>query len=266
MKRTPLVVGLLAVVVLAGIALPAQGQAVRLTYLYDNTVANAETKPDWGFACLVEGRGRTVLFDTGAKPLVLQHNLQALRIDVPRVQALVISHDHGDHTLGAEGLAALPGLPVHVGEHFKLPPPFLAAIDRMGAKLVAGSIPRQVFPGFDLTAELVRSGIYEQALLVDTPEGLVVVVGCAHPGIVAMLRHVADTKKRPIHAVVGGFHLLQTPADEVKAIIAEFKRLGVGWAGPTHCTGDEAIRMFREAYGNRFIAGGAGTVVNLPRS
>lgn len=266
MKGERLVVGCVAVMALAGMALSAQGPGVRLTYLYDNTVAHAETKSDWGFACLVEGHGKTVLFDTGTKPLVLQNNLQALRVDPSRIQALVISHDHGDHTLGAAGLPALPGLPVHVGEHFKLPPPFLAALDRMGAKLIAGSMPRAVYPGIELTGELVRAGIYEQGLAIDSPDGLIVVVGCAHPGIVAMLRHVAETRKRPIHAVIGGFHLMQTPDDEVKAIIAEFKALGVAWAGPTHCTGDRAIGLFREAYGDRFIAGGAGTVVNLPRS
>ena len=62
-------------------------------------------------------------------------------------------------------------------------------------------------------------------------------------------------------AVVGGFHLLQTPADEVKRMVAAFREMGVGRVGPTHCTGPEAIRLFREAYGDRYIPGGVGAVV-----
>ena len=99
----------------------------------------------------------------------------------------------------------------------------------------------------------------------DTRAGSVVIVG-AHPGIVAMLKRIAETTRRPVHMVVGGFHLLQTPPDDVRKIIAEFKTLGVAWVGPTHCTGDEAKRLFREAYGDHFVAGGVGTVVDLPKA
>ena len=66
--------------------------------------------------------------------------------------------------------------------------------------------------------------------------------------------------------VIGGFHLMQTPVADVKRIVADFKTLGVAWAGPTHCTGDEAIRQFREAYGDHFITGGVGTVVEAPKA
>jgi 7,8-dihydropterin-6-yl-methyl-4-(beta-D-ribofuranosyl)aminobenzene 5'-phosphate synthase len=75
----------------------------------------------------------------------------------------------------------------------------------------------------------------------------------------------AAETRRPIHTVIGGFHLMQTPGDQVRAIIGEFKALGVAWAGPTHCTGAEAIGLFREAYGDRFIQGGVGTVVSVRR-
>ena len=76
-----------------------------------------------------------------------------------------------------------------------------------------------------------------------------------------MLRQITASAGRPIHTVLGGFHLLQTPADEVAGIVAAFKDLGVGRVGPTHCTGPDAIRKFKEAFGDRFIGGGVGTVV-----
>jgi len=257
-----------AALFLAGQLLSAQGSGVRLTYLYDNAAAAPGTKPDWGFACLIEGHGRTVLFDTGARPEIPRQNMTALKVDPTRVQAVVLSHEHSDHTAGLDALPASPRLPVYAGEHFRLPPPAVAALARIGATRIAvtAARPVEVFPGFTVSEEIARNGAYEIALVVDAPAGSVVVVGCAHPGIVAMLKRIAETTKRPVHMVIGGFHLLQTPADEVKRIIADFKALGVAWTGPTHCTGDEAIRLFREAYGDRFITGGVGTVVDVPRT
>jgi 7,8-dihydropterin-6-yl-methyl-4-(beta-D-ribofuranosyl)aminobenzene 5'-phosphate synthase len=252
---------------LAGQLLSAQGPGVRITYLYDNTLATQGTTPDWGFACLLEGRGRTILFDTGAQPEILRHNMATLKVDPARVQAVVLSHEHGDHTVGIDALPAAPGLPVYIGEHFRLPAAAVAALARIGATRIAvtSAKPVQIFPGFAVSEEIARNGAYEEALVVDTPAGSVIVVGCAHPGIVAMLRRIAETTKRPIHMVIGGFHLLQTSSDDVKRIIADFKALGVAWTGPTHCTGDEAIRLFREAYGDHFIAGGVGTIVDVPK-
>ncbi|RPJ76281.1 MAG: MBL fold metallo-hydrolase, partial [Acidobacteria bacterium] len=125
-----------AVLVITGLGLSAEAPAVRITYLYDNTVAVQGTKPDWGFACLVEGHGRTILFDTGARPEILRQNMQALKVDAARVQAVVLSHEHGDHTVGVDALPSAPGLPVYIGEHFRLPPPAAAALARIGAKRV----------------------------------------------------------------------------------------------------------------------------------
>jgi 7,8-dihydropterin-6-yl-methyl-4-(beta-D-ribofuranosyl)aminobenzene 5'-phosphate synthase len=257
-----------AALVLAGYGLLAQAPAARVVYLYDNTVAVEGTKAHWGFGCLVEAHGHTVLFDTGAQPETLRQNMATLRVDPGRVQAVVFSHEHGDHTVGIDALPAMPGLPVYIGEHFRLPPPASSALARIGAQRVtmqAGASAR-VFPGIHVTEEIAGQGAYEEALVIDSPAGSVVVVGCAHPGIVAMLRRIAETTKRPIHTVIGGFHLLQTPPDEIRKIVASFRELGIARTGPTHCTGNEAIRLFREAYGDRFIAGGVGTVVEIPRT
>ena len=139
-----------------------------------------------------------------------------------------------------------------------------AALGQSGAKLVPVSTGLQIAPGMRTSDEFGTS-IKEEALVTDTPDGLVVVVGCSHPGIVPMLRQIRASAGRPIHAVVGGFHLLQTPPAEVGGVVAAFKELGVGRVGPTHCTGPEAIRAFKEAFGDRYIAGGVGTVVTVGR-
>lgn len=265
MRRILFFAAVMTAIILVNPNVSAQAPGVRITYLYDNTVAAPGTKADWGFACLVEAHGRSVLFDTGTRPEILRENMAVLKVEPAKIQAVVLSHEHGDHTVGIDALPAAPGLPVYLGEHFRLPPPATAAIGRIGAKPIAvkAGAPVEVFPGIRVSDEILRNGAYEEALIIDTPAGSIVVVGCSHPGIVAMLERIADTTKRPIHAVVGGFHLLATPPDDVKKIVGAFKALGVVRAGPTHCTGKEAIRLFREAYGEQFIEGGVGTVVNI---
>ena len=266
MRTAAISVGILTLVVSSnipaggGMAAQAQPPGVRITYLYDNTEAVPGVRADWGFACIVEGRGARVLFDTGAKPDVLQHNAEALQVDLGHLDAVVLSHDHGDHTAGFPALGSRPGLPVFYAQGFD--PLVVAALGQSAAKLVPVSKGREVVPG-TRTSDEFGTSIKEEALVIDTPDGLVVVVGCSHPGIVPMLRQIKTSTGRPIHVVVGGFHLLQTPAAEVSGIVAAFKDLGVSRVGPTHCTGPEAIRMFKEAFGDRYIAGGVGTVVTV---
>ena len=236
----------------------AQQSGARVTYLYDNTEAVPGVQADWGFACLVEGHGRRVLFDTGTKPEVLRHNAEALHVDLGRMDAVVLSHDHSDHVAGFPALGKRPGLPVFYAQGFDAM--VVGALRESSATLVPVSKSVDVGPGLR-TSDEFGTAIKEEALIIDTPDGLVVVVGCSHPGIVTMLRQIKTSTGRPIHTVLGGFHLLETPADEVERMVSAFQELGIVRVGPTHCTGPDAIRLFRYAYGNRCVAGGVGTVV-----
>ena len=264
MKKTVslLALLLLALVVGAGPADP-QGAArgATITYLYDNTTAVPGTKADWGFACLVETGGRRVLFDTGTKPEILSANLAALKVDVSTLDALVYSHDHNDHTGGTSALGARPGLPTFFPATFSEATRARFAAQEL--KAVPVTAPTDVVPGV-MTGGQVGTMIPEEALVVDTDQGLVVIVGCAHPGIVDMLRQISTARARPIHLVIGGFHLMQAPADQVAKIIGEIKALGVAYAGPTHCTGEATIKSFREAFGAHFVEGGVGRVLKVP--
>jgi 7,8-dihydropterin-6-yl-methyl-4-(beta-D-ribofuranosyl)aminobenzene 5'-phosphate synthase len=249
-------------IILGAAGLCAQVRSLRITYLYDNTSAVDGVKPNWGFSSLIEADGRTILFDTGANADVLRQNLAALKVDLLEVDALVFSHQHDDHTAGSAAIPPLPGISVYLPLHAKLPGTASAAVSRVSAKLVPVGDPVEVFPWITAQAEL--PGVtWEDSLTVDTPRGLVVIVGCSHPGIVKMLESIRDATHRPIYMVIGGFHLLYTPVDEVKGIVSAFRAMGVQYAGPTHCTGDEAMRLFREAYGDKFIRGGVGTVVEV---
>ncbi len=103
----------------------------------------------------------------------------------------------------------------------------------------------------------------EQALVLETPPGLVVITGCAHPGIVRMLEVVKAQYDRPIYMVLGGFHLVTAPADEIAAIVQRFRALGVRKVGATHCTGDTAIAAFRRVYGDDYVPMGVGRVITV---
>jgi 7,8-dihydropterin-6-yl-methyl-4-(beta-D-ribofuranosyl)aminobenzene 5'-phosphate synthase len=252
----------LPLVLVVGAARPeAPDPVVTVTYLYDNTTAAPGTKADWGFACLVETNGRRVLFDTGANPEVLRANLAALKIDVAKLDALVFSHDHGDHTGGVSALGPRPGLPTFFPASFSEATRAVFAGQQM--KAIAVTAPADVVAGVATSGQF-GTAIPEEALIVDTEQGLVVIFGCAHPGVVEMLRGISSARNRPFHLVLGGFHLLQTPADRVAQIVADFKAMQVTYVGATHCTGEAAIKAFRQAYGTHFVEGGAGRVVKAP--
>jgi 7,8-dihydropterin-6-yl-methyl-4-(beta-D-ribofuranosyl)aminobenzene 5'-phosphate synthase len=128
---------------------------------------------------------------------------------------------------------------------------------------VVETVPGQsVAPGIPTTGAL-GSSIPEQALIVETAQGLAVVTGCAHPGVVRMVASSASMRDRPVHLVLGGFHLRDSRPAELRTLIAEFRRLGVERVAPSHCTGDRAIAMFADAYGDSFIRSGVGLVIEL---
>jgi 7,8-dihydropterin-6-yl-methyl-4-(beta-D-ribofuranosyl)aminobenzene 5'-phosphate synthase len=103
----------------------------------------------------------------------------------------------------------------------------------------------------------------EQALTLDTAQGLVILTGCAHPGIVAIVREAKRRHGRPIRLVMGGFHLLRQPERQIRAMIGELKALGVSQVAPSHCAGDRATALFRDAWSEDFLEGGCGAVIEL---
>jgi len=235
--------------------------ALRITVLFDNTVADPRLRAAWGFAALIEHRGHTVLFDTGGDAGVFGPNLDSLGIDPRHIEAIAISHAHDDHIAGLAILAAggrrvllyaLPAFPAAFRERFG------------SAFRLADAAPGQeLSPGVFTTGELVDPavGVPEQSLVIPTDSGLVIVTACAHPGIVAIVRRAVAMYHAPVYLVAGGFHLLQKSDVELDAIIAEFRRLGVRRVGATHCTGERAIARLAAAYGQDFVPMGAGRVL-----
>lgn len=230
---------------------------VTFTVVYDNNPYNPALQTAWGFACWVETPEGVVLFDTGGNGHTLMSNLAQLGLDPHRVDAVVLSHIHGDHT---GGLAAL--LDTGVTPIIYVPAAFPAAFKaevHTRTDLVEVTDPVEILPGIYTTGQ-VGSDIVEQALVVETEEGLVVVTGCAHPGIVEMVRRARQVAAGEIVLVLGGFHLKDTAQPQIEAIIAELHTLGVQQVAPCHCTGDAARQMFADVFGAQHTPAGVGQV------
>lgn len=234
------------------------GTMLTITVLYDNVAHDGRLQTDWGFACLVEGLEQPLLFDTGGKGDILLQNMRALGLDPQAVRIVVLSHAHGDHTGGlAAFLAENPDVTVYLPQSF--PANIKDTVRRAGTTLVEVNSSMPIVPGAYTTGEL-GSQIREQALVLETPRGLVVITGCAHPGIVAMVRQAQMEVDGDVYMALGGFHLRDANAAQIAAVIAELQELGVQRIAPSHCTGDVARRAFAEAFGADDLESGAGQV------
>lgn len=229
-----------------------------ITVVYDNNAYDPRLKAEWGFAALIEYKGHTILFDTGGNGSTLLNNMELMGIDPTCIESVALSHAHGDHVGGLDGLLARDIQPT-----LYLIPSFSEDFKRRAAKLMKVI---EVVPGLALNAEMFTTGemrrdVPEQALVIKTDHGLVVVTGCAHPGVVQVVEQALNLFGGNLHLVLGGFHLRSKSTNELEAIMAEFRRLGVEKVAPCHCTGDQAIQMFRDEYGDDFFQTGVGRVV-----
>lgn len=238
-------------------------KAITFTILYDNynsgTVEGLES--DWGFACLVTGTEKTILFDTGTRGKILENNMKRLKVNPADIDLVAISHKHGDHTGGLETfLAANSKVPVYFPS--RIAGEFEKKVNATGAKTIAVKEWTEVCKDVYLSGDIV-SQVIEQVMVLDTPRGLVVVTGCAHPGIVKILESVKKQFKKDIYMTFGGFHLFLAQDTVLNKIMKRFKELEIQKVGATHCTGDPAIEAFKKAFGNNYVPMGVGRVVQV---
>jgi 7,8-dihydropterin-6-yl-methyl-4-(beta-D-ribofuranosyl)aminobenzene 5'-phosphate synthase len=268
----------------------------RVTILYDAFGERAGLTRDWGFAALVEYGGKRVLFDTGNNADIFAHNVQALHVDLRSLDFVVVSHRHGDHIAGLtyllkvnphvkiyapkEGFgifgSAVPGsflrpdssLPARM-RYFDGEPPVEL---RGGTAWPAADFtwvdgPTEVAPGFVIVSTVSKTPgtleLHELSLAIRTPQGLVLLVGCSHPGIETILQAAAAGGDH-VHMIFGGLHLVVTPDPEIERIAASLHdHWHLDLIAPGHCTGEPAFAELERRFGRQYVYAGLGTVVEL---
>ena len=202
---------------------------MNIKILFDNNSAKKNILKGWGFSCLVDN---SILFDTGENGESLLHNMKEMGVDVSCVKDVVISHDHWDHTGGLNSiLERKKGIKVYACPGFS--PEFKKNVkDLQGDLVVIGSfaeVRKDIFATGAIVGRHKSGDIEEQVLVVKTSGGIMVITGCAHPGIVEIVEKVK--KKFPnekLSCVLGGFHLLRKQKNEIVDVAERLKKLGVG--------------------------------------
>ncbi len=273
---------------------------LRITLVVENTARKAGLLAEHGLSYWIELGGHGVLFDTG-QGQVLAPNAERLRIDLGTARAVVLSHGHFDHTGGLRYVfhladqakvflhpqAMLPRYTLHRGQAAEIGLAALtkAELERERHRLVWTTQPTEIVPGICATGAIPRVNNYEdtggdffldaaghvpdpivddQAIYVDTDSGVVVVLGCAHAGVVNTLEYVGKLTGRPILAAIGGTHLVNASPERVARTIGVLRQMGVKLVVPCHCTGPRAMAALWTALPNQIADGCVGTHLSFP--
>lgn len=232
---------------------------VTIRIIYDNVTSADGFTAHWGFACVIEGFPKTILFDTGMRGDLLMRNLETAGIDPSRIDVVVLSHEHGDHVGGLGSfLDANPGVTVWAPASFSAE--FNERVAECCDSIVEVTDPPEVVPGVRTTGDM-NGPVREQSLVLRTSEGIIVITGCAHPGIDRIVERAVEVSRGKPLLVMGGFHLPEAGRRRLEEIAAAFDGAGVRFCGASHCTGDGSMAFFRGRYGDRYVPLGAGTVI-----
>jgi 7,8-dihydropterin-6-yl-methyl-4-(beta-D-ribofuranosyl)aminobenzene 5'-phosphate synthase len=289
-----------AVSILVGFAVresrAAAEPAARITVLYDAFGKDTTMTKDWGYAALVEIGGKRILFDTGNEPGILAKNAKAKGVDLRKLDFVVLSHRHSDHVGGFSFLQSVnPKVRIYAPkENFgvfgsDLPGTFYRKDESLPAEMryYSGSPPEtmkfgtafpsaniqlidkttEVAPGITLIALISDAPgtkeLKELSLAINTPDGIVLIVGCSHPGIEAIVAEAAKINPR-IHLVAGGFHLVVAQDAAIERVAAALHdTYKVDYIAPGHCTGEPSFAALQKAFGDRYLYAGLGMTLGV---
>jgi len=274
----------------------------QVTVIYDAFGKAPGMQKDWGYAALVEYGGKRILFDTGNNPQALEQNAKAKGIDLSKLDFVVMSHRHGDHMGGMDYLLKMnPKVKIYAPKEgfgvygADLPSTFYRKdaalppeqryydgqppeIMRFGAAWSTANIQlvdrnTEIAPGIHLIALVSdKPGtleLRELSLAINTPDGMVIIVGCSHPGLDKIVAEAAKINPR-IHFLAGGFHLVVAKDDEIARTVTLLRdTYKVAYIAPGHCTGEPTFNALMRAFGPRYLYAGLGTtfvVEGTPRA
>ena len=238
-----------------------EGPSITITVVYDNNEYDPRLETAWGFSCLIKKENSTILFDTGGNGKILLSNMNRLKLDPKEVEVVVLSHIHNDHVGGLEAfLEQNSNVTIYLPHSF--PDAFKDKIKKQGAKIINVDKPLRILQNVYSTGEL-GTEIEEESLIINTEKGLIIITGCAHPGIIDIVRRAKEIMKTNVYLVMGGFHLKGMSEREIDEIVEEFRKEGVEKVGPCHCSGDLARKIFEKAYHKDFIRVGVGKIIEI---
>jgi 7,8-dihydropterin-6-yl-methyl-4-(beta-D-ribofuranosyl)aminobenzene 5'-phosphate synthase len=276
--------------------------SMRLITLSENTVWRTELLAEWGLSVLIEKDGRSILLDTG-ETISAAQNAETLGVDLSKIDTIVLSHGHFDHTGGLPTLLTKIGHEVTVIAHPDIWAPKYNRKEGRPEKYIGIPYGRQDLEAlgavFNLSAEPVRidkeiittgevpmltdfetidpvlcvkteSGwqpdvlLDDQGIVIETPHGLVVIPGCAHRGLINTLYQARKiTGIQRIYLVLGGAHLLNSSDEQIWRTISALNEIGVQKLATCHCTGLHANILLSQTFGKNFILNSTGTIINL---
>ncbi len=275
---------------------------IKITTLSEDR-ANYGYLAEWGLSILVEVEGKKILMDTGFSLSTL-HNAQLMGIDLATIDRIVLSHGHADHTGGLRELLRVRGeveIIAHPDiwaskytrrdgqeqEQFNGLPFSREELESHGARFLLTRDPIHINEHIMTTGEILMTTSYEKiennlftkeggvlqpdkladdlALIIDADFGLVVILGCAHRGIVNTLRHVQKiTGKELVYAAIGGTHLYRASDERIEQTIIDLKEMGIQRLGVSHCTGFHASARLAQEFPGSFFLNNAGSRLTLP--
>jgi len=277
---------------------------IKITTLAENT-ADVGFLAEWGLSMYIEADGVNILFDTGAG-IAAVHNAQLFGIDFSKVDKIVLSHGHYDHTGGLREVLMMIKKPIEVIAHPDIWSPKYGRLrqgmgkerysgmpfqrellENLGARFTMTTKPVRLSDHFFTTGEIpmvtdyeeIDSGMFDKktgemlpdelkddlALVIDADYGLVVILGCAHRGIVNTIKQAQQvTGKDLVYAAIGGTHLLNAEQPRREKTALDLKAMGVQYLGVSHCTGFEASAYLAQEFGPHFFMNNSGSRWTLP--
>ena len=217
----------------------------------------------WGVSFLI---GEDVLFDTFGDSGVLLNNMRKFNIDAAKIKHIVLSHDDWDHIAGLWHLISnRKDITVYVCPGFKRE--IKDRIASYGVRIIEAkamtTIKDGIYSAGELSGESKGRKICEQSVVIKTSDGLAVVCGCAHPGVVNIVRHVKESFHGNVHLLIGGFHLKDNADETNNEVVQDLKGLGIRKIAPMHCTGKRATKAMRVAFGDGFMRAKEGGCIEL---